>query len=142
MRRLCWLGWLQSICSQHLDRQAGNARAVCSHIITEHTFMSWVACLHVGCAIHHYHAGHLLTCAGSGLSSSAAIVCASALAVLGYYGVLCRQVGERAHMCMQPPVSPPFLPCCRLRPLQLLCPGVCCCSGLPCSLPDMAPPER
>ena len=28
-----------------------------------------------------------LACAGSGLSSSAAIVCATALAVLGYYGV-------------------------------------------------------
>ena len=45
----------------------------------------------------------MLACAGSGLSSSAAIVCASALAVLGYYGV---SVDKGVSTCLSAPCRP------------------------------------
>lgn len=74
-----------------------------------------------------------LTCAGSGLSSSAAIVCASALAVLGYYGV---SVDKGVSTCLSS-----LSPVCRLWPLQFLCPSLCCRSGLPSSIPDSPAPS-
>ncbi len=51
-----------------------------------------------------------LACAGSGLSSSAAIVCASALAVLGYYGVSVDKGVSTCLSALVPPVQAPASP--------------------------------